>query len=117
LVITGVIWQHGSAIKNQITSGSTDVNPGKEGAILTLADGTKIILDSASEGIIASSNEGNMQLAQGQLIYRRKNTENSSEFFDQSASPNPDSISAFHTLTTPKGRQFNLQLPDGTRVW
>ncbi|HEY8387631.1 MAG TPA: FecR domain-containing protein [Parasegetibacter sp.] len=114
LVITGLVWQHRDSDQTLIISTTGDVNPGKDGAILKLADGTEIVLDDESEGIIAASDEGVMLLAQGQLFYDSENTQYSSE---SSEGADTDKISAYHTLTTPKGRQFNLQLPDGTRVW
>ena len=80
-----------------------DVAPGKNGAVLTLADGSKVVLDSAADGIIAAQNGAQAVLKNGQLSYR-------------STADNNKSVS-FNTMTTPNGRQFHVRLPDGTGVW
>ncbi|WEK33683.1 MAG: FecR domain-containing protein [Candidatus Pseudobacter hemicellulosilyticus] len=82
---------------------STDIGPGKAGAILTLADGRQLVLDSLGTGIIATQSGSNLVLQNGQLAY------------DPAATIHP--TVTYNTMTTPKGRQFTLQLPDGTRVW
>lgn len=80
-----------------------DMPPGKEGAVLTLADGSKLVLDSMKQGQIASQNGTRLVLKEGQLTY------------DASAAA-PDQM-VYNTVNTPRGRQFQLTLPDGTRVW
>jgi transmembrane sensor len=79
-----------------------DIKPGHEGAILMLANGQQVILDSAANGIIAK--EGNSQVSKknGQLVY-------------EAAAGNAALV--YHTIFTPRGRQFSLLLEDGTRVW
>lgn len=82
----------------------TDIRPGGEKAILTLADGTKIVLDSAANGNLA--NQGNVQIvkmANGQISYNLK------------GSARQDVM--MNTMLTPKGGQYQLTLPDGTKVW
>jgi ferric-dicitrate binding protein FerR (iron transport regulator) len=80
-----------------------DIAPGKAGAILTLADGSQVVLDSLGNGIVASQNGADIVLKNGQLTYDL--TRNA-----------VDKI-VYNTMTTPKGRQFQLTLPDGTQVW
>ena len=75
--------------------------PGKDGAILTLADGRTIVLDSAGNGVVATENGSEIVLSNGQLIYKSKNANDIS----------------FNTMSTPNGRQFQLVLPDGTKAW
>ncbi|MCK7556288.1 FecR domain-containing protein [Chitinophaga sedimenti] len=76
---------------------TTPIEPGKEGATLTLEDGTVVALDSLGNGMIAGANA---TLQNGQLAYA------------------PDGKStAWNTITTPKARQFRIVLPDGTTVW
>ena len=82
----------------------SDIQPGSDRAMLTLADGTTIILDSAANGKLAD--QGNAQiekLANGQISYNLKG------FARQAVMMN--------TMSTPKGGQYQLILPDGTRVW
>lgn len=80
-----------------------DIQQGREGAILTLADGSQVVLDSADNGVIALQNGSEVLLQNGQLVY-------------EVAAPAAGKM-VYNTMTTPKGRQFNLTLPDGTRVW
>lgn len=80
-----------------------DVAPGKAGAILTLADGTQVVLDSLGSGFIATQNGTQVVLQNGRLTYDAAGTLNENV--------------AYNTMTTPKGRQFELLLPDGTKVW
>ena len=80
-----------------------DVAPGKQGAVLTLAGGRQVVLDSMGNGLVAVQNGANVTLENGRLTYTkgRKGTTDL----------------AFNTMTTPRGRKFQLVLPDGTKVW
>lgn len=80
-----------------------DVPPGTEGAILTLADGTRITLDSLQNGVIAVEKGTEITLSNGSLAY--------------GAMSNKRGEMAFNTMSTPRGRQFLLVLPDKTKVW
>ncbi len=79
------------------------IGPGGDRAYLTLDDGSVLKLGEISDGMVKE--EGNLKIskAQGTLIY---------ETFDKAGSE-----SAYNTITTPKGGQFSVILPDGTRVW
>ncbi|PUZ25502.1 iron dicitrate transport regulator FecR [Chitinophaga parva] len=79
-----------------------DIPPGKNGAILTLADGSQLVLDSLNEGRIATQHGTQISLNNNQLTY------------DATAATDG---AALNTMTTPKGRQYHLTLPDGTEVW
>jgi hypothetical protein len=87
--------------ESTVNSSPVKIVPGKDGAILTLSDNTTIILDSAGNGIIATQNGSDVVMSNGQLIYKAKKS----------------SGVAYNTMTTPKGRQFSLVLPDGTKAW
>lgn len=83
-----------------------NVVPGGNKAVLTLGDGSQITLDSAGNGAIAS--QGNMQVIKlngGQLAYNAVN------------GPKDARIVSYNTLATPRGGQFQIILPDGTKVW
>lgn len=80
-----------------------DTPPGRTGAILTLSNGTKLLLDSLHEGSIANQNGAHVMLKQGSVIY------------ESSGRQHPDL--AYNTMSTPNGREFHLQLPDGSGVW
>lgn len=77
--------------------------PGKDGAILTLSDGREVILNSFGNGVVASQNGAKVMVKDGQLSYH--------------PTANSEGNMEFNTLRTPKGKQFNLWLPDGTKVW
>lgn len=77
--------------------------PGGDKATLTLANGQKVILDQASNGNLAV--QGGIKIIKldnGLLSYQ-----------GQSAT----GAIAYNTLTTPRGGQFQLELPDGSHVW
>jgi ferric-dicitrate binding protein FerR (iron transport regulator) len=81
------------------------ITPGGNRAVLVLADGTQIPLDSAVNGALAQ--QGNTQIIKpdsGHLTY----THNGGT---------PNAEVQYNTLRTPRGGQFQLQLPDGTKVW
>lgn len=80
-----------------------DIPAGKNGAILTLADGSKILLDSLHNGVVAQQNGSQVMLKSGQLAY------------DASGSSTQELT--YNVLNTPRGRQFQIVLPDGTKVW
>lgn len=87
----------------ETTPAKNDVSPGKDGAILTLADGSKMVLDSIGNGIVAKQNGAQVVLKNGQLTY--------------DADGKQTAAVTYNTMTTPKGRQFNVLLEDGTKVW
>jgi len=80
-----------------------DVAPGKNGAVLTLADGSQLVLDSVNNGLIAAQQGAQVVMRNGQLSYNPVNK--------------TGGHIAYNIMTTPKGRQFNLVLPDGSKVW
>jgi len=81
-----------------------DLLPGHNKAMLTLSNGAVVDLDDAHTGKIAR--QGNAiadKAANGELVYKI-------------VEANPPEM-VFNTLTTPKGGQFKLVLPDGSEVW
>lgn len=116
LLLTAAIYfflnQSSSAEKQKATAIvsptlSNDIVPGGNKAVLTLDDGTTIILDSAANGII--STQGNIEvekLENGLLAYTingKTITESEDAFYN--------------TITTPRGGQYRITLSDGTKVW
>ena len=80
------------------------VAPGGNRAVLTLAGGQKILLDSAATGILAVQGNARVnKLGDGKLAYVP----------EAGATVAP----LYNTLTTPRGGQYQLTLPDGTKVW
>jgi len=83
---------------------SNDVAPGGNKAILTLADGSTIVLDNAVNGSLAEQgNSKIVKLNNGQLAYNTLNEK-------------PTEI-VYNTISTPRGGQYQLTLADGSKVW
>ncbi|WP_069659974.1 FecR family protein [Arcticibacter eurypsychrophilus] len=96
--------------KNQIVSTKfKDINPGGNKAILTLSDGSQIILNKEKKGLLA--NRGNIAIRNdqdGQVVFQ----------ILKGGHADADSRNlAYNTISTPKGGQYMIILPDGTRVW
>ncbi len=86
---------------------NNDVPPGGNRAVLTLSNGTTIILDSTRNGMLAQQGSTKiLKLKSGELTYT------------QPATGNPSSAAVqYNTLSTPRGGQYQVVLPDGSRVW
>jgi len=84
-----------------------DLPPGGEKALLTLSDGTTIVLDGAANGKIAQQGHVRViKLANGQLQY-----------VPIGKNQSPDKETLYNTMSTPRGGQYQLTLPDGSQVW
>ena len=81
-----------------------DVSPGTSKAMLTLGDGSTIELDSTLKGRLPQQGSVQLQLRPGLLKYGKNG---------QPAGSNV----AYNVLRTPKGGQYRLELPDGSKVW
>ena len=81
-----------------------DIPPGGNKAMLTLGDGSTIALDSAASGTLALQGSTKvLKTNKGQLAYNV-------------ADEKPTEV-LYNTLTTPRGGQYQLVLPDGSKVW
>jgi transmembrane sensor len=79
--------------------------PGKQGATLTLANGTKIKLSDVQNGVLAKQAGINIsKTAGGSLIYELKHAEGK----------NSDGLQGINTLSTENGETYQLRLPDGS---
>ena len=91
--------------KDQITAVpeiKKDILPGGDKAILTLANGRQIVLDSASDGSLTT--EGGVKVIKigGQLSYDMEGK---------------TAAVLYNTISTPRGGQYQLELADGSKVW
>lgn len=81
--------------------------PGTKKAILTLGDGSTITLNTAQNGKIAEQGHAQITKTDGRLIYNKK--------------PDSDGLSTgqevYNTVTTPRGGEYQITLPDGSKVW
>ncbi|TWI81008.1 FecR family protein [Chitinophaga japonensis] len=109
LAVTGMLYFSRPAAPGHLPADTkaalAGMRPGGNKAVLTLADGSQITLDSVGNGAIAS--QGNVQvikLNSGQLAYKAGKGENGAAL-------------RYNTLSTPRGGQFRIVLPDGSKVW
>jgi hypothetical protein len=89
------------------SNSKNDILPGGNKAILTLANGKQITLTGARNGTLAV--QGTVAInktADGRIVY------------DSSEKPGSDDarLNAYNTMTTPRGGQYWVVLPDGSRV-
>ena len=95
--------------KNSKQPFKNTIAPGGNKALLTLANGSKITLDDAATGELAKQAGVRVtKAANGQLVYTVENS---------SVSPVTSGEIAYNTIETPKGGQYQVDLPDGSKVW
>jgi len=83
---------------------NNDIPPGGNKAILTLANGSVIVLDTVQKGLLAKQGNTNIiKLANGELVYN-SDKKNTGEL-------------VYNTVSTPRGGQYQMVLPDGSKVW
>jgi len=108
LVTGGIYWTWSSLlhrpIKPVIVRHAAPIVPGGNKAVLTLGDGTTISLDSAKDGTLAQ--QGNSKVVKvdaGVLAYDARNKSQAEVLYN--------------TIATPYGGQYQVMLPDGSKVW
>lgn len=99
-----------SLVKNTSSSNerfANDVTAGKNIAVLTLANGQKIVLSDSLNGQLAKQSGISISKTEdGQLVYTVIDEEGN-------ASGQPE----MNTIETPKGGKYIVNLPDGTKIW
>lgn len=80
-----------------------DIGPGKNGAILTIPGNKDIVLDEMGNGKVNTESPVSI-VKEGDVI---------TYVFSPSSA---DDKVEYHTVSTPRGRQFKIKLPDGTEV-
>ena len=93
------------ASPRQPVSYAHDLPPGRNNAILTLADGHTITLDSAANGGLAQQGNTKVIKLNGQIAYTK------------TGNAKADDAILFNTISTARGNQYQLVLSDGTKVW
>lgn len=87
---------------------ATNIVPGSNQAVLTLANGQQIILNNAQNGVL--SKQGNIQvikLDSGKLAYQTA----------ANGKPSATNEVTYNIISTPRGGQYQITLPDETKVW
>jgi ferric-dicitrate binding protein FerR (iron transport regulator) len=90
---------------------ANDIKPGSNKAYLVLSNGKRLSLTDAANGAIAK--EAGVEItktADGQVIY-------SSQPLAPSGRDAAGREGALNTIETPKGGQYQIRLPDGSKVW
>lgn len=83
---------------------SSEIQPGGNKAMLTLADGSVVALNDAQDGVLATQGGVNVvKLTNGELSYQTDNKQANEVLFN--------------TIVTPRGGKYRLTLPDGSKVW
>jgi len=91
----------------QQLSKKADVGPGGKKAILNLQNGTKMVLDQSTNGVV--SIQGNIVITgsmSGKVLYD-----------SYSLADNNSNVKDYNSINIPRGGEYELRLPDGTRVW
>lgn len=100
LGIAGLLrMQHGSSTGPEVAQAG--IIPGKDRAVLVLDDGREIDLEGSGNGAIGVQQGLQAQVSGNALHY------------DTTAAEKP----TINIIRTPRGGQFKVVLPDGTRVW
>lgn len=81
-----------------------DVLPGGNKATLTLGDGSVITLEDMENGSFKKENGVKISKKEGKLIYEILPMEN-------------ENAITYNTINTPTGGQYEILLPDGSKVW
>jgi ferric-dicitrate binding protein FerR (iron transport regulator) len=105
VILLSSIYKHDSKLPPAApaTLAANKVMPGSNKAILTLADGSTITLDSAGAGSLTTKNGVTIKQVQNGLI----------EYNDRTGT----NATSWSTISTPTGGQYQIVLEDGTKAW
>jgi len=108
LGISLFLWQQkfaGNSGKGALAvTDNTVIQPGIDKAMLILADGREVALDSTATGVISKQGSTTIINQKGQLTYDGVNSQQ-------------DETTYYNTVKTGMGNQYMLLLPDGSKVW
>lgn len=80
-----------------------DIKPGGNKALLTLDDGSTVALGDAQNGLLTHQGNTKITKQDGKLDYN--------------SSGSGASKIMYNTISTPRGGQYQVELPDGSKVW
>ncbi|MDE1193349.1 MAG: FecR domain-containing protein [Arachidicoccus sp.] len=101
----GILWKFHNAKQADEKSGTiatthiNEIPPGHNGAVLHLSNGSTIVLDSVQNGTITTQDNTQLIKKNGQIEY------------------GATSKVVYNTITTDRGREWKIVLPDGTKAW
>lgn len=97
----------GAPAKPRLTAKA--IVPGGNNAVLTLANGKKIILNSAAEGeLVKQSGMTIRKTSAGQIVY---------DVSGDAGQADTEAPVTYNTIETPIGGQYQVKLADGSMVW
>ncbi|TDX01600.1 FecR family protein [Dinghuibacter silviterrae] len=110
VIVTASVWSHRApekpvlaAVPAHHPAPAPVIQPGGNKAILTLSNGEQVVLDNEHRGSVVNQGGVNVvKTGDGSLAYH------------------PSSLPAapvFNMVSTPRGGQYEVTLPDGSRVW
>jgi transmembrane sensor len=106
ITVTGIFFLFDTQEKpkqaTQIQPAGIDLPPGGNKAVLTLADATQIVLDSAANGTLANQGKTTVVKLGNQILYK-------------AAGKSGEVL--YNTISTPRSGQYQLTLPDNSKVW
>jgi len=111
--VSAVYWfnrQHkaGNPVASVAQQYKNDMPPGGGKAVLTLGNGTQIVLNDAKNGALAQQGKVNVEkLDSGLITYN----------LAQGNNPRGTLKVVWNTLATPRGGQYKVVLADGSKVW
>jgi ferric-dicitrate binding protein FerR (iron transport regulator) len=82
---------------------TNDIAPGRNGAILTLSDGSTVNLDTAHAGMLAVQGKTTLTTDNGIIRYKKAGATGAAPLYNM--------------VSTPRGRQYKMVLSDGSKVW
>ncbi len=120
LIALGMIWWFRPitrAAKLEVSNIKTENNiiPGSNKAVLILPNGSQIVLDNSHSGQIAQQGNTAFHKSGGTLTVSFLNNSG----IKKQTQPGPDLSEKMEEalIATPRGGQFELVLPDGSKVW
>lgn len=113
IILSAGIWFYKGRNEHQVVIAEkeevkpADIDPAENKAVLTLANGSRILLDGSEKGLIA--NESGIKitkLSDGTVTYEATTAGN-----------NNTNRLTYNKIETPNGGKYQIILPDGSKVW
>ncbi len=103
----GYLFLNTSKVYQNLHTKNNDIPPGKNSATLVLSNGRRIFLSDAVKGHIADESGVSItRTADKQVVYTVKDS-----------GIHGHEVPDMNTLSTANGQQYQVRLPDSTRVW
>jgi transmembrane sensor len=103
------IHQSTAKIRQDLKRYRNDLAPGTNKAVLTLADGSSIVLDTVQNGNLARQGSAKIfKFNGGTVAYQSR--------YNPDAKTGTEEIK-YNTVSTPNGGQYQIILADGSKVW